>query len=226
MCSKGLKILFEIYRAQVLRKKNQPGIPSTWPGHWINAASLKTGEIVVTEETALRFSAVYASIKFIAGTIASLPRNVYQAIDSGREIDRKHDQYYLLKASPNNYSTSQSFYFALIAQACAYGNGYARIFRNPETSRPIKYEIRQSKFVTPFWDANGDLWYHVYNPRGEDEIISWMNMIHLPWAPMNGVVSKSPIRIAADNIAAGMAATMFGRKFYENGSHLGRCHKA
>lgn len=202
-------------------KQIQPGIPSTWPGHWLISLTSKSGEIVVTEETALRFSAVYACIKFIAGTIASLPRNVYTKIDNGREIDREHDQYFLLKASPNNYSTSQSFFFAIIAQACSYGNGYARIFRNPITGRPEKYEVKQSRFVTPFWDGNNDLWYHVNNPKGDDEIISWLNMIHLPWAPMDGIMSKSPIRIAADNIAAGIAATQFGRKFYENGSHLG-----
>lgn len=198
-------------------KNLDPERPSTWPGFFGNS---KIGGINVTPESSLGFSAIYACVKLISESIASLPKNIYNKTETGKEINREHDQFYLFKATVNGYTTAFTFFRSLIAQALLWGNGYALIHRNPDTDRPERYELLESKFVTPFLTPDGHLWFKV-KKGNETLIIPVENILHLPFGVINGIIGKSPIQIAKDNISMGLAATSFGRKFYEKGTHAG-----
>jgi hypothetical protein len=57
--------------------------------------------VTVTEETALQLSAVWACVRLISQTVASLPLVVYRKTDKGREVDPNHWFAKLMAGKPN-----------------------------------------------------------------------------------------------------------------------------
>lgn len=87
------------------------------------------GEIV-TDDTALSLSAVWACVNLVAGTIASLPLMVYRTDATGRRtVARDHRLYRVLHDSPNYDQTAVDFWEFVSASLELWGNAYARIER-------------------------------------------------------------------------------------------------
>ena len=55
-----------------------------------------TAGVRVTEETALRVTAVYACVRVIAETVASMPLTLYRRLDRGKEKVTAHPLYSIL----------------------------------------------------------------------------------------------------------------------------------
>ena len=60
----------------------------------------------VTPTSAIQVSAVYACVRVIAETVASLPLHVYEATDTGSRKANEHPLYRLLHDEPNTEMTS------------------------------------------------------------------------------------------------------------------------
>ena len=66
--------------------------------------------VAVTRDSSLTFSAVYACVRIISESIASLPINVYlEEADGDRILQKNHPVQKLLANKPNNYMTSYTF---------------------------------------------------------------------------------------------------------------------
>ena len=75
---------------------------------WFHIGRSWSGK-AVTERTALQQTAVYACVRIIAETIASLPLHLYKYTDNGKEKDCTHPLYYLLHDEPNHEMTAFVF---------------------------------------------------------------------------------------------------------------------
>lgn len=64
---------------------------------------------MVNESIAMQTTAVYACVRILAETIASLPLHTYTFSESGKEKARGHPLYTLLSDSPNSEMTSFVF---------------------------------------------------------------------------------------------------------------------
>lgn len=85
---------------------------------------------VVTDQSVLALSAVWACVNLISGTIASLPLMVYRrGKDGEREVARDHALYRLLHDSPNYDQTAVDFWEFVCASIELWGNAYARKLR-------------------------------------------------------------------------------------------------
>ncbi len=108
------------------RDKPQNHIGSTYSFFFGGTASGKT----VNERTAMQTTAVYACVRILAETIASLPLNVYRSTDNGKEKAINHQLYYLLHDEPNPEMTSFVFRETLMSHLLLWGNAYAQIIRD------------------------------------------------------------------------------------------------
>ena len=71
---------------------------------------------MVNERTAMQTSAVYACVRILAESIASLPIHIYQyREDGGKEKVPTHPLYYLLHDEPNPEMTTFVFKETLMA---------------------------------------------------------------------------------------------------------------
>lgn len=113
-----------------LRRKSAP-LSLRDPDHWRNSDSDIPAGVVVTADSALALSAVWACVNLIAGTIASLPLMVYRTEKSGRRtVDKDHPLYHVLHDSPNGLQTAGDFLEFGSASIELHGNAYARVVRN------------------------------------------------------------------------------------------------
>ena len=95
-----------------------------------NAATSNSG-VDVDEETSLKISAVYACVKVISETIASLPLHLLKELTNGDyEKAKQHPLYNVLYEIPNSEMTSFTFREMLMTNLLLWGNAYALIRRN------------------------------------------------------------------------------------------------
>lgn len=84
----------------------------------------------VTVQSAIQLSTVYACVRVISETVASLPLGVYEAKTEGNEKAQDHPLYRLLHDEPNSEMTSFVFREVMLAHLLLYGNSYSQIIRS------------------------------------------------------------------------------------------------
>lgn len=186
------------------------------PAKWLlNVFGTTKSKVQVTADTALSMSAVWACIKIISETVAQLPWNIYENTENGRVQWNGDVRSDMLKHSPNGIMTSFVYRFALMAQVLSRGNSYSLIKRNGNGVSESLTLLNPDK-VTPFVYQN-ELFYHV---QGMNEPVHSDDMIHVIGFTYDGIIGKSPITVARENIGLGIAAQNFGANFFGNGTAL------
>ena len=168
--------------------------------------------VAVTPETALSFSAVYAAVRILSESIASLPVNLYKLEDNGdRDIQKEHPVQKLLALEPNSLMTSYDFRQAVVANLVLKGNAYAFIHRDG-TGRPTSLQIIDNDSIE-LLHHEGELFYDIKNielpvPASE--------MLHFAGLNFNGITGQSPIDVQRDTLALAISANLYGTNFYKN----------
>ena len=118
------------------RKKKENRSIDQKTADFIKGVDLDTGQqsnsgVDVDEESALKISTVYACVKVISETIASLPLNLLKELTNGdSEKAKQHPLYTILKDVPNSEMSSFTFREMLMTNLLLWGNAYALIKRN------------------------------------------------------------------------------------------------
>ena len=119
--------------------RSSPNNPSTSlanPASWMfDGSASKTG-IAITEDSAMRLSAVFGAVRVISETIASLPWMVKQDFEGNTRNAAAHPINQLIH-SPNGIMTDFNFRETCQAHLCLHGNAFIAIKRN-EAGQPIK----------------------------------------------------------------------------------------
>jgi len=85
----------------------------------------------VNFDSAMQISAVWAAVRLIAETVASLPLGIYRVDKAGnRVLDTEHDLYRVLTYKPNQYQTANEFWETMLLNLAMSGNAYALITRS------------------------------------------------------------------------------------------------
>ena len=187
--------------------------PAEWMYSWIGGKPTSAG-ISVTNEKALTQSTVYACIRLLSETFASLPVGLYE--DKANTIRRLDgdSRDFLISYEPSQLYTSYSFRFAGMVHLLLDGNFYALILRDGN-NRPTELRIIDFNKVTPEFDPDGKLWYKI---SGEKTPVRPANMLHVKGFSTDGIKGKSPISMFRENIALGLATTMTQGALWKNGT--------
>ena len=172
----------------------------------------------VTEETAIQISTVYACVRVLAETIASLPLNVYESDGKGgSRIAEKHPLEYLLHDAPNEEMTSFIWREQMMTQILLRGNSYSQIVRNGKTAIMSIYPLLSSN-MTVDRDDSGALTYK-YQMADENTItLSPSEVLHIPGMGFDGIMGYSPIALMKTTLGLTLAAEEYGSKVFGNGA--------
>lgn len=175
----------------------------------------------IDADTALRVAAVYACVRILAETLASLPLRVYERLDNGgKRPAPEHPLYRLLHDRPNDEMTSFELRETLVAHVALRGNAYAEILRDPYTSDPIAlWPLRPDRMEIS--RVGAELVYQYRLADGTSKWFSQEQILHLRGLGSNGIVGYSPIEMAREAIGLGLAAEEFGARFFSNGARPG-----
>lgn len=172
--------------------------------------------VVITPDNALTISAVWACIRFLSQSIASLPWAVIDdstkmpvslSVPAQKVIDR-----------PSSEWSSMQFRETLMLWALRRGNGYAEIERDTLGRPMAMHPIHPDRVVVMRTVETGELFYTVYQGSGSAPvIIPMMDMFHLRGMG-EGPVGLSVIAYAAESLGWAKAVQIFGSSFFGEGA--------
>lgn len=173
--------------------------------------------IAVNEDSALRFAAVFASVRVISESKAALPIKVFEVSPTGSETETKsHPVAELLAVEPNADQTPMVYAEFQQSQVLTRGNSFALIHfdgagqpRELEPIHPTAVEIGRDSVTKR-------LLYRVQSVGGEVSVVEQSQIVHVPGIGGDGVVGWSVIRMAAESIGIGLANERFAGQYFSN----------
>lgn len=170
----------------------------------------ETGQCI-NPETALQLSVVFACVKLIAETVATLPLLVYRRKPNGRVVASDHPLYFLLHDSPNADQTAVEFWEELVAHIVLRGRAY--VFKGVDVNDTV-FELRvldQDRIGTPYRLSNGTIIYPYNHPtRGH---VNYTDRDI--WVP-RGFGGLSVIQYGARSMGAAISAEGAASHLYGN----------
>ena len=171
----------------------------------------------VTASTAIQMSTVYACVRVIAETIASLPLHVYQNQGEGSVKALDHPLYPILHDEPNSEMTSFVWRETMIAHLLLLGNAYCQIIRSGRNQILGLYPLLPDRMEVDR-DSAGTLTYTYSTGSGQTVKLRPEDVLHIPGLGFDGIMGYSPIALEKNAIGLGLAAEEYGSKFFSNGA--------
>ena len=174
----------------------------------------------VNERTAMQTTAVYACVRILSETIASLPLHTYKYTDDGKEKDYTHQLYHLLHDEPNSEMTSFVFRETLMSHLLLYGNAYAQIIRDGRGRVISLYPLLPDKMRVDR-GTNKEIYYIYYSDNDGQILLRKEDVLHIPGLGFDGLIGYSPIAMTKNAVGLAIAAEEYGSKFFSNGANPG-----
>lgn len=175
--------------------------------------------VSMTPLKAFRLAAVYACVRVVASSIASLPVEISRSdsTGNGRDLVRDDPRWNLLNEFPNPEMTGFELFENWIAHAMLWGAGYLYIVRNgagqpvelwplmPDVTRPMRVQ------------GTNQLYYETEIPgSGEKKNLPAESVI-----PLHAIMGLSPTMNARDMLATAAAAQQYAGQFWKNNARPG-----
>lgn len=186
---------------------------------WIRKLFVSPDPYDINEDTALKYSAVWAAVNIISSSVGFLPLVTYKKTpDNSRDRATKHNVYRLLHDRPNPFMSSQTFKETLTSHLLLWGNAYAEI-QMDGAMRPVALWPIPPSMVKPVLDIKtGSYYFEVSDVDAEKKVLQYNQVLHLHGLGFDGIQGYSVIRYAADSIGTNIAAEQNAATFFKNDS--------
>jgi HK97 family phage portal protein len=200
-------------------------------GSRVSSPSRTLSGVIVTPDTAITISAVWACLRYLSQTVAQLPWHVMRDGKMGAEIQRSHPVDWLLWKRPSSEWSSFQYRETLVHWALRWGNGYAEI-EPDQVDRPYAmWPLHPERVLvcravedgyTSYGDeiAAGEIYYEVDDGQSGKIIFSAKRIFHLRGFG-EGVVGVNVIQYAAESLGVAKAIQLFRSGFFGNGMNIG-----
>jgi len=170
----------------------------------------------VSPDSALRLAAVYACVRILAETIASLPLVVYQRRpDGGKDRVTDHWLYRLMAKRPNRFQNPFEWREMLQGHLALRGNAYNQIITNPRGEIIELMPIHPDRVKIELLPS-GEYRYRISDRSGTEVILPRGEVWHLRGLSSDGLMGMSPIELARENLGTALAAQGYGARFFAN----------
>jgi len=177
--------------------------------------SQATGGMVVSDSSAMNFTAVWAAIRILSESVAQLPLTIYQTDKNGNKIKAQdHQLYNLIHRKPNDIMTTYTFIQKCMMDLLTRGNSFVYIKRNGG-ARPVELlplDVHKVKLV----ENDGIIYYEL----DEGGIVDNYDILHFKIMSQDGLVGISPIDVGANAIGYGLALQTYSSSFFSNGAKV------
>lgn len=158
----------------------------------------------VTVDRALQLSTVWACVRLISETVATLPLGFYaRNADGSKTPATTHDLYEILHNQPNANMTAVVFWEVVVASMLLWGNAYIEIIRSGNTVIALHFLIPARVVVRLREDGSYEYRYRDV-PSAKERVIAEANMMHVPAFSTDGVFGLSPIAYGANVFGTAM----------------------
>lgn len=169
----------------------------------------------VTQDTALCFSAFWASVKLISETVAGMPLKFYEVqADGTRRLAVNNDLARLFAGKVNRYQTRFEFFESMVMQLAMHGNAYA--LKQRSGSRLVGLLPMMSAQMEVRLESDGGAVSYKYDNGTQQRDYSENDIWHIKLMG-NGIIGLSPLSYARNAIGIGLAADNSTNKIYKKG---------
>jgi HK97 family phage portal protein len=199
---------------RVLDTKPQASYSDSHDFWYTDVGTISKAGTVVSHETAMKVSAVYACVKVLAETVASLPLFIYRRRpDGGKDRDVSHPLHQRLHYLPNKWQTTYEWREMMMGHVLLRGNAYSEKVRGmdgPTTQLIPKNPDRITVEQVP----GGKLRYTETEANGTKRIIPANKMFHLRGLSSDGLVGLSPIGLMRESVGVAIATESYASRFF------------
>jgi len=190
---------------------------SAYGSFWFNPLGFgNSAGMRVSPDTAMRIGAVYASVRVLSETMASLPFCLTRPrADGGKDRVTDHWAYRLFNRRPNEFQTPFEFREMLQGHLALRGNAYSQIFTNQKGEITDLLPISPDAITVEILE-NGDYRYRVRLRNGDTTVLSRSEVWHLRGLSSDGILGLSPIAMARESFGAALAAQDYSNRFFSN----------
>lgn len=174
----------------------------------------------ITERTSCQQVAVYACVRVLTETVASLPLILYKRTPTGKQRAVNHPLYKIIHDSPNPKMTSFTWRETMLSHLLLWGNAYMEIVATKGGDikeiwplEPDRVEVKRTG------DKYRDLSYKYTGFKGQQTPVPIM--LHIPGLGFNGQIGFSPVQMMRQSLGLGAATEKYGSKYFKNGARPG-----
>lgn len=178
------------------------------PGVYDTSASPPVGF-----DSAMQLSAVWACVKLLAETVASLPLGVYRVTPAGRTLATDHPLHALFSGMVNRYQNRIEFFETVILNLVVTGNAYVAIERlggQIVSLMPLMSAQMQTRLM-----PDGSVVYE-YTNEAAVRVYAASSIWHIKLMG-NGIVGLSVLDYQSNTLNIARGAESSVRKIYANG---------
>ena len=193
------------------------GDRSPWGDFFFEPVSARTGSgMRVSPDSALRLAAVYACVRVLSESMASLPLVIYQRrADGGKDKVTDHWLYRLLAKRPNRFQNPFEWREMLQGHLALRGNAYNQIITNAKGEVVELMPLHPDRIRLELLPS-GEYRYRFTDRFGTESILPRGEVWHLRGLSSDGLMGMSPIELARENLGMALAAQDYGARFFAN----------
>jgi HK97 family phage portal protein len=177
----------------------------------------------VSPKNALRIATVYACVRVIAETIATLPLHVYRELPGGGS-ERVFDHSVAVcfgRKGPNREMSRVDYFEALVGHVLLWGNGYSSVQRSLVDGRITSLSLLRPDRTTLVRNSRGVLVYQTVDELGQPTLRRYDRVLHVRTLSDDGLTGYSPIALARETLGMAAATADYGARFFANDSRPG-----
>lgn len=199
-------------------RRAHPSADADW-GRLLGGGLETHAGVDVTVEGALSLPAVFACVRVLAETVASLPLLVYERLERGKRRAADYPLYNLLHRQPNPEQSAFDFFLLMMSHTATWGNAFAEIEQSGRGGVLGLWPLRPDKMQ--MMRRNGRILYAYTLPTGQTVTLRADQVLHFRGLSGDGMAGYSPVRVAMQAVGLGLATEEFGARFFGNGARPG-----
>lgn len=187
-----------------------------------NAAALvmgvenDTGQLV-TAETAMTLSAVWACVRLIAESIAMMPLHLFHADDDKHRIAYRHPVNALLSMAPNSKTTATVFWEGVVSAMLLQGNAYVLRKYSRDRSRLVSLVFLAPSRLVVTTDMYSQKQFQYRFDDGVTRKVAASDVWQLQGYTLDGRDGVSVIEYARQVFGSALAAEKSAARTFRNG---------
>lgn len=182
---------------------------------FLGQPSASTAGQTVTESTVLQLSTVWACVRLISETIATLPLSIYERVPGGRVAATEHPLYSIIHSTPNRDTTAAVLWEAFVASMLLQGNGFAE-------KKYVGQKLAALEFLSPrrlsiTRDPAGRPEYRYAQRDHTQRVIPASSVFRVPGFTVDGSWGLSGIQYGSMVFGSALAAQSAANSTFEHG---------
>lgn len=185
-------------------------------GAWASVVGVRgPAGVTVTPTKAMQLSAVWACVRLISETIATLPLGMYERTPSGKRPASDHPLHFVIHDQPNPDSTASVFWEAMVASMLLRGAGRAEKLMVGNRLAGLRF-LSPDRLTCDRGPDGRKVWRYV-EEDGTERVLPQSRVWEVPGFTLDGKNGVSVIAYGASVFGGAIAAEEAASKTFGNG---------